>query len=440
MDDNKFDRHKYDDVKRRNTGADSFKNRAFNDHKKIKDKYSGNTLHYNNIDSYSTKHISNVDHVTALKELHERYSNDPNIKLEDIKEFGNSDFNLRVTSEYFNKSKSDLTNFQYLRREVTKDGKIDLDELYKRIQSQGTYEMLKDQAKSEISQFVFFNGRKIVNISEKYAPKLTNSLDTIQKGSMDFLGGSMESTEDSKMMLLTSTINQLCCVASGEKDLKTGIKDISKITGNIIITGGTLNIIAQKGSSSLNAVANNIIFVSSIIEDSFYKYLNGEINGDEFVVNVVNNGLNILFQTVGSFIGQTMIPIPIIGSTIGAVVVITVCNNVYKEYKRIAEELKDIDKYKKLEAKVNKIADEAIFEMKKQQKILMDMINNENMKWDKAISTGFNLFYEGTINNDPEIIAEGLDNILNMFNGNVKFKTIDEFDEFFEDSNNVLKL
>ena len=127
----KYKRNLYDDTNRRNNNDDSFKNREFDGKKIITDLYTGEKIHSDN--KFKSNHNANVDHVTPLKELDERYGNSKNIKPEDIKEFANSDFNLRVTSESFNKSKGQLTNIEYLKREIQTDGKIDASKVVEKL-------------------------------------------------------------------------------------------------------------------------------------------------------------------------------------------------------------------------------------------------------------------------------------------------------------------
>ncbi|GHV48142.1 hypothetical protein FACS1894204_12210 [Synergistales bacterium] len=119
-----------DDIGRRNNNKDSYKNRVFNGARTTQDEYTGGTVFYskngansNVLDKrierhYTPETTSNVDHVQPLARLEEKYKG--RLSTEEIKELANQDYNYAVTNERLNKSKGDLSNHEYIVRQIIK--------------------------------------------------------------------------------------------------------------------------------------------------------------------------------------------------------------------------------------------------------------------------------------------------------------------------------
>ncbi len=100
-----------DDVKKRKKIAEE----RFGGKKTIKDDYTSKRIQ---------KNKSNVDHVTPIDEVDRRYSN---YSPEERKRIANTEKNLAITNEKINKSKGNLTNSEYIDRELKKGKKISVE-------------------------------------------------------------------------------------------------------------------------------------------------------------------------------------------------------------------------------------------------------------------------------------------------------------------------
>jgi len=66
-------------------------------------------------------------------------------------------------------------------------------------------------------------------------------------------------------------------------------------------------------------LAVDVVFFVGFLTNDAFRYHNGGISGTELVVNTASNALAIPVGLVGAAIGQDLIPIPVVGSVIGAV-------------------------------------------------------------------------------------------------------------------------
>ena len=189
-----------------------------------------------------------------------------------------------------------------------------------------------------------------------------------------------------------------------------------------------------KQAAKANVVANAVA-IGFMVKDSVIDWLDGKLDDGQFVERVSRTGALFVAETTGALIGQTVIPVSVVGAIIGSVVVSVACGCIFS--------LMDAAKNHMARDKRNlvaKIASEALAEMKHQQDLLKEYIADDAQKWERSVREGFALIATGTLTNDVAVIAGGLDCIVTNFNRHVKFKTLEEFDEFFMDENAVLEL
>ena len=91
-------------------------------------------------------------------------------------------------------------------------------------------------------------------------------------------------------------------------------------------------------------------------------------------------------------------------------------------------------------AELNCVIDSAVKEMKDQKEQLSSMIKEEYAEWDQQFGIGFQTILDAMLANNLELLSNGLEHILSVFNAGVLFKNMEEFDEFFFDDEAVLTL
>lgn len=164
------------------------------------------------------------------------------------------------------------------------------------------------------------------------------------------------------------------------------------------------------------AVASSIVTCSFGIAEQSHLFRNGSITEDEFLLKSETICLETSVSALSSFIGQTVIPIPVLGAVIGN----TIGNIMYQstkdclskhEQKLIKRYISEIDEY-------NKQLDFEYFEM---LKTLMTDLNLYLSMIDKAFSPNYKIALEGSI---QLAINLGVDK-------KELLKNIDEIDDYF---------
>lgn len=410
----KYNRELFDDIGRRNNRKDSFKNREFKDKKTTTDKYTGKKLYYDK--RKDTSKTSNVDHITPIERVYDRHKNNKFITPDDIKEIVNADPNLVIVSESFNKSKGNKTNFQYIVKKVKDKEKID----------SNIGKMLGDQLKSEIY------------IEKEISKK------TINKVSNLFKEGADKSIKLSNAMtiLVGSSVENMCMVAAGEKDLKEATIDTCKSIGTYsatsVLVGGSKEVIEYTLSNESKALLQNslgklnntlvitrVVTIGVNVTENLVSYLNGEISEEEFFLNINECGFNILAGMIGGSVGVALM--------IASMIIMNV-------YRNILNILKSVNAHEKRLREVSRLINTAVSEIKKQNDNLEKMIQVHNENYDKKIKYAFEKIYKSTLDNDVNIFSNGLNEILEIFKEEVYFKDFEEFEEFFMDENSVFIL
>lgn len=206
-------------------------------------------------------------------------------------------------------------------------------------------------------------------------------------------------------------------IYNGEESLGDAAKEMSKVVVDVAVTGGTnklvLDVINSKVGKSKNALfsklANSnevaqIITVAMIVKESAVKYINGEIDGKEFIEEVGVKGTTMVAGMIGGSIGGEIgtilggiagtVALPgvgttagvvagkVIGEVLGTIITTVACSAIVSVYNTS----KHLNDYKLKENKIRKLEAEALKEMKNQRdkfwkkelllRILMNMKHN----------------------------------------------------------------
>ena len=290
--------------------------------------------------------------------------------------------------------------------------------------------------------------------------KLNSAIKTTTNIGQQFSKGMRNRLKDSSFNLMSKGVNDLVLVACGEKDFEEAAKEMLLYSSKEVAIGGAKEVykysksniqsrIINKGSNqALKALSgandllrkitesNEILMLieaGKIVAGSFIKYINGEINGEEFFNEIGQKGVELIASTAGAIIGQALIPIPVVGAVIGSMIASFASGEIFK----YAKTLKD---HEKNAEEVERLANSALSEMKKQRQILKDIIRDELKVFDENVNRGFDVIYSAMFSDDMEEFAEGLNIILSVVNEEVEFKTQQEFNEFFDDEDSILNL
>lgn len=164
-----------------------------------------------------------------------------------------------------------------------------------------------------------------VNTSKMYQQGILNMSTTMHNAGKEVGSATMKNAA-----VMSGMYNVVAC-AKGEKDMQTAIKDVSSDTAVSGIKGyvegagiTAINHTLVSNNSKLlrflgeNNAAGKVITVVSVTGESICKWTSGEISTEECVYDVCEKGSGAIGSAVGGALGQTVIPVPVLGGVVGS--------------------------------------------------------------------------------------------------------------------------
>lgn len=415
------------------SGKKNYKKKVFQNKKTYRDPLTGQELHLSqkasqnkyhmknkngeNISSAWAGHAPETDHIVSLKEIHNRTKNNPFFTDHDLKEAANQDYNYRVTSKKFNASKGEKSDIKIA---LAKNNSLTL---------KGRQRIVREKLNAEM------------HLNTRIAMQTASNMGN------EFLHGARDSLSDSLVPLTMEAARHIVHVMKGEEDISEAVKSTGGIAGEAALVGGGKKIAADVLSSALgkgNALSkfmvskelNQLIAVGLIVKESSLQYLNGQIDGADFVKQIQEQGLVLLAGTaareVGLIIGGLLFPGvgvvagAVAGEILGTVVTTVVCSAVVD----VINTIKHLNDYKLKENQIKRIEAAALNEMSMQRENLKAAVEREYSFWDAEIQAGFDRIIGSACEQTCDFngIAQGLNKILNLFGKEVRFASIKEYE------------
>ena len=179
--------------------------------------------------------------------------------------------------------------------------------------------------------------------------------------------------------------------------------------------------VGGKNNPVLNAMA-----VGGIVKDLALDWADGKISDEQFVKLVTRRCTVLALKTLASRID---------GGIFTSAAIDYACNELFALMD--AAELQAAADRRKV---VAKIKSDALAEMNRQRGLMQKYFADEKLSWDRNVQAGFKLIASGTYSNDVEIIAQGLDKILQNFGGQVAFNNREDFRRDFRRRKIVVNL
>lgn len=427
-------------------GKKDYKDKAFGNRNTYQDDISGNILHRHqnaaqnkyhmkdkngqNISSKWAEHSSETDHINALKDIHDIVKYNPFLSDADFKEIMNSEENYRILSKSLNTYKGDKSDW-----ELVFDKNNGLSE-------KARLKVAEEKIKSDIVLHRKFGIR------------------TMENAGKEFVGGATDAVVNSVIPLSVEAVRKMFQVAQRKKTINEVTEEMGEIALDVAVTGGTAVLLntaitdmtTNSKNKFLNKIAENnevgmIIAAAAIVKESVVKYINGEINGEEFIEEASEKGLTIAMgmlggqigKRIGGLIGQSIGmavgPIgvftvgkigEITGQILGAMVTTVVCSSIVSTYNTI----KNLDNYRLKEAQIRRIESDALKEMSAQREKFSSIILSENKKFDEEIKVGLDMILYNACKETYSLsgVTKGLDKILAVFGKKVAFESLDEYE------------
>ena len=424
----KYDRSVLDDgAAKRNIKIDAFKSGVT-----VKDPYTGDVLALTKAEARMkygdnwTKHLAEADHKISLEQRYEQTKNNPWLTNDDIKASSNSSDNLEVVSRKFNNAKRSRSNEEF----VTDDEYLDKtgvkpskDGKEKAIKSE------KDAQKALKKQDFRDSTRNIIKTGHN--------------------AGVAAAKDSGTMGLTISGIMNLTAVIKGEKSAEDAVTDTVVDTGKSAATGyvmgGGLTTISHtlSGSSSkfLRALSESnvpgkVITAVVLTGDTLKRYGNGEISTQECLLELGEKGLNFATTGYSMAVGQALIPIPVVGAAVGALVGSMVTSNYYNQLITTLQ-TKELEHQERLRiiAECEEAARQARAFREELEAYLASYFKEYQDCFDDALSTIHTSFQMG----DADGVIAGANQITRKLSGKVHYNNMTEFKDFlFDDSTDVI--
>lgn len=398
------------------------KARAFQDGE-VYDPYSGDRLVLRKQEAKAqygddwTSHLAEADHVKPLEKIHEEGKKNPWLTSEDVKTAANSDDNLKVVSRKTNNAKRSRTNKDFAEDEAYRESKgVTFSE-------EGKQAAIRDGeiAEKSIDRQLFGSAAK-------------NVVKTGHQAGMD------AAKSAGSMTAVMSGITNLVAVIRGEKDLDDAIADTAIDTGKATVsgyvTGNGLTVI-QNSLTNVNSpfikaltesnVPGKIITAVVMIGSTLKKYGDGEISTDECLIELGDKGLTTLTAGYSMIVGQTLIPIPVIGAAIGALVGSMLTSNYYHNLINSLQQ-KRFEHQERLRIieECEAAAEQAKAYRQELEKYLDEYFKDYQNCFDDALS----LMAVSFRDNDADGMIAGANQITRKLGGRVNYETVDEFTDF----------
>lgn len=372
------------------------------------------------------KHLAESDHIKPLEKVYNDTKGNVWNTTDDIKAAANSDENLRVASRKFNNPKRSRTNKEYVENEAYLESKgVNLTK-------KGKQQAIKD---GEIADQAISNQLKQSGVK--------NIIETGRNA------GRAGAVNAGATALTMSGIMNVVSVIKGEKEAEDAIADTIKDGGKAAATGyvmsGGLTVVSHSLSNSSSQfiqglaksnVPGKVITAVIVTGDTLKKWGDGEITTQQCLIELGDKGLNMATAGYSMAIGQALIPIPIVGGAVGALVGSMLTSTYYNNLINTLQ-TKELEHQERMRiiAECHAAAEQTKAFREELEVYLASYFAEYRTCFDTAISN-MRFAYE---TGEADGIIAGANSITRKLGGTVHYETVDEFKNFLDnDSIDVL--
>ncbi len=422
----------YDDGAAKRNAMD----KAFSSGETIRDPYSGAKLLKKQRDAkmqYGENwqgHAAEADHIDPLSQVAKRTKNNPFLTKDDVKDIANSEDNFQILSRKNNQSSKEVGKGGSTQQEWADDS-TRMDGLANSIES--------NQSIDDV--------RKRIKDTGEAAEKRNNER-ALKKGFKNAAGtahdaGKAGATNAGVTALTMSSIMNVVSVVKGEKSGEDAVVDTIKDGGKAAVTGyamgGGMTVLSQSLSYSssefIQALAKNnvpgkVITAVIVTGDTLKKWGSGEITTQECLIQLGDKGLNMATMGYSMAVGQALIPIPIVGGAVGALVGSMLTSNMYNSLiNDIQTKQLEHEERVRIIAECNAAAQQSRAFRAELEQYLDSYFKEYRTCFDNAMSSMQLSYAMG----DADGVIAGANEITRKLGGQVKYETVSEF-KFFLDN------
>ena len=449
-----------DDISKRRKARE----RKFNGKRTTIDDYTKKKIHWGNKPNskykFSTSLTTDDDHVIPVKKVNKVYFD---LSEEQRKKLANRDYNLAFVNSRLNRSKGELSNHEYLFRQIVKREPEDVTT---------TVNMLEREAKASVLMNAEATSMRVENVVDNFSqevrdrtyslPAIEGRLNTAKDTFIEYHEKSMETVKGAVVVAsVMSGATNAYAVVSGEKSANEAVVDVAKDMatagalsyGMSISEQGISHMLSCSGNEFLKQCsANNMVgmMAGSIIEvsKSLKRYAEDEIDEQGLVEELGMKGVGMLSSgyglyvgtTVGAFLGSVIPGVgtlagATIGSFVGPMVGYSVSAILYEGALKVLEEEKMSQKRYCL---IRRIAEEAIEENNRYIAKLDRVL--EYLRHDRRtqIETILCSMKKYIFSNDVSGYARTIEQMEALFNMDLQYKTFQEFDDVMSSNVSII--
>jgi len=403
----------------------SAKKALFKDGNIVRDPYTGERLVLTKAEARQlygdswTKHLAESDHIKPLEKIYQDTRNNVWNTTEDIKAAANSGDNIRVSSRQFNNSKRSRTNKEFVEDEVyLKNKGVNLTD-------EGRRNAILDGETAEAS----------INKQLRHST-MKNMVRTGHEAGMN------GARQAGGTALTMSAIMNISSVIRGEKSSEEAIEDTLMDGGKAAVTGyamgGGLTVVSHSLSESSSQfiqglaksnVPGKVITAVMVTGDTLKRYADGEITTQECIIELGDKGLNLATMGYSMAVGQALIPIPVVGGAIGALVGSTLTSTYYQNliYTLQTRELEHQERMRIIE-ECHQAAQQTKAFRQELENYLQTYFKDYQDCFEGALSAMRFSYQAG----DADGIIASANDITRKLGGTVQYETAEEFKTFLD--------
>ncbi len=418
----KYDRRLLDDgVAKKNVKQNAFKSNV-----EVRDPYTGKKLTLTKAEARQKygknwqEHLAEADHRISLEQRHEQTKDNPWLTNQDVKASSNSPENLEVVSRKVNNSKRSRSANDY----------VDDEKYLKK-----TGVKISDQAKSNLKEGAQ-NAQKAINRKDTVAV-VKNIAGTFHES------GKAAAYSGGATCLTMSSIMNITAVIKGEKSLDDALADTAVDTGKTVaisyVAGGGLTTISHTLSNSSSKfisslakpnIPGNVITAVILTGNTITRYMSGEISTQQCLLELGDKGLNFITTPYSMAIGQTLIPIPIVGAAVGALVGSMLTSSLFS---RLMERLQEKELEHQERLRIIAECERTKQAERKFREELEELINSYFKEYRSCFDEALTMIDRSFASEDADGIIAGANKITRKLGGKVSFNNMKEFENFLVD-------
>ena len=381
-------------------------------------------------------HAAEADHIDPLSQVVKRTSNNPFLTTEDVKEIGNADDNFQVFSRKLNQTSKDIgkggsTQIEWADDSTRMNGLADIIESGESIDT--VRKRIRDTGKAAEKR----NNRRA------FIKGIKNAANTAHEA------GKVGAQNTGVTTLTMSGIMNIISVINGDKSSEEALSDTIRESGKAAVTGyvmcSEITVVSQTLSNSSsefiralgeNNVPGKVITAVMVTGDTLKKWGDGEITTQECMIRLGDKGLNMATMAPSMAVGQALIPIPIVGGAVGALVGSVLTSNLYYSY---IDELKKKQLEHEERQRIIRECNIATERMRSFRVNLESYLNEYLEDYRNCFDDALSLMKMSFEIGDADGVIASANKITRKLGGNVQFETVDEFKMFLDsDEEDVL--